>query len=154
MEMEKLIKESFCVIGKLGSTNDGPGFFKALWEDANAHFTEVKDLSKRDESGMFSGFFGAMSDFSMSFKPWENNFSQGLYLAGVESRGDAQAPNGWTKWVIPGFEYIKVQVTDASIFPKTIKYLNENNLKLVGAVQDFTDPRTGNNYMLFPIRKL
>lgn len=35
-----------------------------------------------------------MSDFSRSFHPWED-FSKGLYLAGVECSDDAEAPDGW-----------------------------------------------------------
>ena len=32
-----------------------------------------------------------------------------------------------------------------------LEYLREQKLELVGAVQDFTDPKTGKNYMLFPV---
>ena len=39
-------------------------------------------------------------------------------------------------------------------FPKTIAYMKDNNIPLVGAVHDFTCPQTGKNYMYFPIRKL
>ena len=39
-------------------------------------------------------------------------------------------------------------------FPQVIKYLEENQLPLVGAVHDFTCPETGKNYMFFPIRRL
>ncbi len=79
----KITKESFTVIGKEGSTNDGEGFIGRLWDDANAHFSEVAHLAERDGDGNLCGIWGAMSDFSRSFKPWEN-FSEGLYLAGVE----------------------------------------------------------------------
>lgn len=48
-------------------------------------------------------------------------------------------------------EYIKVQVQGADTFSKTISYLEENHIPLVGTVQDFTEPKTGENYMLFPI---
>lgn len=37
----KVRKESFAVIGKEGSTNDGEGFIQKLWDDANGHFDEV-----------------------------------------------------------------------------------------------------------------
>ena len=33
-----------------------------------------------------------------------------------------------------------------------IEYLGENNIGLAGAVHDFTDPKTGKNYMYFPIK--
>jgi hypothetical protein len=63
----------------------------------------VQHLAKKEEDGTISGIWGAMSDFSHSFNPWED-FSKGLYLAGIECREDAEAPNGWTKWIIPGYE--------------------------------------------------
>ena len=91
--------------------------------------------------------------FSHSFDPWED-FRKGLYLAGVECRDDAEAPDGWKKWIIPGYEYIYAECEDSDTFSKTIKYLEENSIPLVGAVHDFTCPQTGKNYMLFPIRKL
>lgn len=81
-------------------------------------------------------------------------FSQGLYLAGVECEATAVAPEGWTKWIIPGFEYVYVECEDGDTFPKTLNYLTENKLTLVGAVHDFTCPESGKNYMFFPIRKL
>lgn len=45
--MQKIIKESFVVIGKEGSTNDGKGFIKKLWDNANSHFNEVAHLAKK-----------------------------------------------------------------------------------------------------------
>lgn len=154
MKVETIIKESFTVIGKEGSTLDGPGFIQTLWSQANGHFPEIAALAKRDENGGFVGFWGAMSDFSRSFQPWEEGFSKGLYLAGAECRDDAEAPEGWVKWIIPGFEYLRAECDRPTLFPDMIAYLESNSLTLVGAVHDFTDPRTGKNYMYFPIRKL
>ena len=154
MKMKKCIKESFSVIGKEGSTEEGPGFVQRLWADANSHFGEVAHLAKKDESGNLVGIWGAMTDFSRQFHPWEDGFSRGLYLAGVECCDDAQPPEGWTKWVIPGFEYLCVACDHDTVFPEMIAYLQENNIPLAGAVHDFTDPQTGKNDMYFPIRKI
>ncbi|MDU5106155.1 GyrI-like domain-containing protein [Clostridium sp.] len=155
MELNKCIKESFFVIGKEGSTNDGNGFIQKLWQDANENFEEVSHLAKRDNEGNILGIWGAMSDLSGSFKPWEDNFTKGLYLAGVEVNDDAIPPKGWTKWVIPSYEYIYVKCDEDDIFSKVIKYLKDNNLQLVGAVNDFNCPEeNGQLYMFFPIRKL
>lgn len=95
-----------------------------------------------------------MTDFSRSFLPWEEGFSQGLYLAGAECRDDAQAPDGWTKWVVPGFEYYRVECDREGVFSEMIAWLAAQDIPLAGAVHDFTCPKTGKNYMLFPIRKL
>lgn len=152
MKIERRIKESFVVIGKEGSTEDGEGFIQKLWEDANSHFHEVQLLAKKDEHGNLVGIWGAMSDCSHSFKPWENNFTKGLYLAGVECVDDAEAPEGWTKWTIPGYEYICAECKNEDTFSEVLNHMSKNNIALVGAVHDFTFPLTGKNYMYFPIR--
>ena len=146
-------KEAFVVIGKEGSTMDGEGFIQKLWDDANSHFAEVSHLAKRDENGNLVGVWGAMSDFSRSFKPWEDGFHKGLYLAGVECVDHAEAPDGWTKWRVPGYEYLVVENHDGA-FNKTIEHMRKNGISLTGAVHDFTDPATGKGYLYFPIREI
>lgn len=154
MEIQKCTKKSFVVIGKEGSTKDGDGFVQKLWEDANSHFHEVHHLAKKDETGNLIGIWGAMSDFSLNFKPWENDFSQGLYLAGVECEETANPPIGWTKWIVPGFEYIYVENETPDTFVKAIHYLKEHSIPLAGAVQDFNCPETGKGYLFLPICRL
>lgn len=154
MKIEKCMKPSFSVIGKEGSTDDGAGFIQKLWNDANSHFDEVSHLAKKDEKGNILGIWGAMSDCSRSFLPWENGFSKGLYLAGVECADNAEAPEGWTKWVIPGYEYIYVENDAANKFQQVIEYLKENNIALVGAAHDYNCPETGKGYLFFPIGKM
>ncbi len=153
MKIEICEKESFVVIGKEGSTMDGAGFIQKLWDEANSHFGEVAHLAKKDEDGNISGIWGAMSDFSRSFQPWEG-FQKGLYLAGAECNEDAKAPDGWTKWVIPGYEYIYVERENDNTFSEVIQYLKDNGIALAGAVHDYTCLKTGKGYMFFPIRKL
>lgn len=154
MKTDKIIKPAFAVIGREGSTNDGPGFVQRLWAEANGHFAEAAHLAKKHPDGRICGVWGAMTDFSRSFRPWQNGFSEGLYLAGVECLDDALPPEGWTRWNIPGFEYLRVQNDAPDVFPKMLEYLRENDISLAGAVHDFTDPATGTGYMLFPIRRL
>lgn len=154
LEIQTYFKPAFSVIGKEGSTSDGPGFVQRLWAEANTHFDEVAALAKRDEAGVPLGFWGAMTDCSRSFRPWEENFSRGLYLAGVECGHDALPPEGWTKWTVPGFEYLRAECGSPTLFPDMLAYLQERGLELAGAVQDFTDTGTRRNYMLFPVRRL
>lgn len=154
MKIERRIKEAFVVIGKEGSSQDGPGFIQKLWAEANGHFHEVEALAKKDENGCLVGVWGAMSDYSRSFQPWEDHFSMGLYLAGVECDDQAQPPAGWTKWTVPGYEYLCALCENENTFSQMLVYMAENNLTLAGAVHDFTCPATGKNYMYFPIRKL
>lgn len=154
MKIEKRIKTAFAVIGKEGSTADGPGFIQKLWAEANAHFSEVQPLAKRDENGRLVGIWGAMTDCSRSYKPWEDNFSRGLYLAGVECIDDAEAPAGWTKWIIPGYEYICAEVENEHTFSEVLDYMRANHIPLAGAVHDFSCPATGKDSMFFPVRAL
>ena len=154
MNIKTVSKESFSVIGKEGSTKQGTGFAQLLWQDANSHFEEVQHLAKRNKQGDLVGIWGAMTDHSRQYLPWTNDFTEGLYLAGVECDDDAVAPDGWTKWTVPGFEYLVMKCEENCGFPEMIRYLAENNIALAGAVHDFTDPITGESYMYFPIAKL
>lgn len=154
MKIERIEKPAFAVIGKEGSTAEGPGFIQRLWADANGHFDQVQHLAKRDENGALVGIWGAMTGFSRDFQPWAENFSQGLYLAGVECDGAAEAPDGWTKWTVPGFAYLAAACDGGDTFSDMMGYLREHDIPLAGAVQDFTCPLTGKSYMLFPVKRL
>ena len=151
--IELLQKDAFCVIGKPGSSEDGPDFVQKLWQEANGHFSEVEHLAKRDEQGQLAGVWGVMTNFGMEFLPWEEDFSKGLYMAGIEAEWDAHAPKGWKKWIVPGFTYWKVKAEGSDTFRETLAVMEQQNQRLAGAVQDFTDPRTGENYMLFPVER-
>ena len=142
MHIGKCIKESFVVIGREGSANDGEGFIQKFWRGADAHFSEAAHQAKVDADGNHAGLWGAMTDFSRSFKPWDG-FASGLYMAGVECAGDARAPDGWSRRVAPGFEYIRVERTGSNTFPKTLQYLQDNGPSLAGAAHGFTCPGTG-----------
>lgn len=151
--MFSVTKPAFAVIGKEGSTLEGEGFIQKLWEEANGHFAEVAPLAKRDEAGNLVGIWGAMSDFSRSFLPWEKGFREGLYLAGVECVDGAQAPNGWVKWTLPGYEYEVIENRPGA-FGEALEQLRARGVPLAGAVHEYTDPATGKNYLYFPIRKI
>ena len=151
--MFRVRKEAFAIIGKEGSTAEGEGFIQKLWQEANSHFEEIAHLAKRGPGGELVGIWGAMTDFSRAFRPWEDGFRQGLYLAGVECADQAEAPAGWTKWTIPGYEYLAVE-NRAGAFGETLGRLGEQGLSLAGAVHEYTDPATGKEYLYFPIRRL
>ena len=152
--MERIIKPAFAVIGIEGSTEDGPGFISGLWDEANSRFDEVAHLAKTNSDGSLCGIWGAMTDMSRRFQPWEDDFSRGLYLAGVEVHDDAQPPRGWTRWDVPGYEYIRLERDNQFCFARGLALLRDEGLPLAGAVHDFTDPATGTGFMLFPIRRL
>lgn len=156
MQIQKCVKESFSVIGKEGSTEQGEGFVEALWNDANSHFSEIEALAKRGEHGAIGGTWGLMTDFSRTWKPWEDGYSKGLYLAGVEVVDDAQPPRHWVKWTIPGFAYIYIGVDRdyREAFSCGLRYIEENGLALAGAVQEFNCLEEQKLYLFFPISKL
>ena len=124
-----------------------------MWKDANDHFGEIAHLAKKGANGALVGIWGAMSDFSRSFQPWEEGFRKGLYLAGVECVDRAEAPDGWTKWTIPGYEYIVVE-NHTGAFAETLERMKAEGVSLAEAVHDYTDPATGKDYLYFPIRKV
>ena len=109
-------------------------------------------------NGSFVGFWGAMSDETMSFMPWTDGFSRGLYLAGVEVYEDTPVPDGWVKWVMPARKYLVTEVHSESYgetFETVINSLiPELGLKLAGAVCDFTEPATGQNQLFFPVARV
>jgi len=56
--------------------------------------------------------------------------------------------------VIPGYEYIYVEVETPDTFSDAINYINSNGLTLVGAAHDFTCPVSGKNYIFFPVKEI
>ncbi len=151
MTIERVLVPAFSVIGIEGSTRDGEGFIQRLWAEANARFDEVAPLAKRGPDGGFAGFWGAMSDGSRSFRPWTNGFTQGLYLAGVECADGVEAPEGWTKWDVPGFTGLRAVNDAPDVFPRVIELLRRQGQPLAGAAHDFIDPATGREYVYFPL---
>lgn len=148
---------SFSVIGKEGSTNDGPNFINNLWSEANALFHEVVELAKKDELGNLLGIWGLMSNFSKDFGPWEDNFSKGLYLAGVQVDNDTIPPDNWVKWTVPSFEYLYIKVEEEyqKSFTGVLTYMKENDYVLAGAVFDYNCPsENGQLYLFFPVKRL
>lgn len=152
--MERWIRPAFVVIGLEGSTEMGEGFVQRLWTEANRRFPEVAPLARRNPDGSPEGIWGAMTDMARQFLPWEDGFTRGLYLAGVSCREDAAAPAGWTRWEVPGFEYLRIRSDSPDAFGRGLAEMARLGLPLAGAVQDYTDPASGVSYMCFPVRRL
>ena len=145
------------VIGMEGEARPGHSPASALWEKANTRFGEVEALALRDENGVPVGVWGAMSDLSRSFLPWEDGFSRGLYLAGVQASSEALPPEGWVKWTLPAFAclWVKVEEDYAAAFQAGLGELERRGLALAGAVQDCHRPAEGGQlYLFFPFKRL
>ena len=83
------------IIGKEDLCTKEKNVVHDLWHQANSNFSDSADLGMKNADGSFVGFWGAMSDETMSFMPWTDGFSKGLYLAGVEVYEDTPVPDGW-----------------------------------------------------------
>lgn len=146
------------IIGKLGFCTIENNIVAELWNQANSHFAEVAPLGMKEKDGSYVGFWGAMSDETLSYLPWTDNFSRGYYLAGIEVYKDTLVPNGWTKWIMPSRTYLKVLIESghySDIFQNVIENtIPEMKMKLCGAVCDYTEPSTGNNFLFFPVEKV
>lgn len=158
MNVNLRVKESFCVIGKegKGTSQEALIWIPPLWEDANKHLDEIRYLAKKDDSGSFSGFWGAMTDLDHTYQRWNGS---GKYLAGVEAERNALAPHGWTKWVIPGYIYAVIKVENeqyqATFQYMLDQYLVENRFKTVGAIHEYYNPtENGQLYLYFPIERI
>ena len=155
MKYELIDLPKIAVIGKAGLCTKEKNIVQDLWQQANSNFNEVASLGMKNSDGSFVGFWGAMSDETLSFMPWTDNFSRGLYLAGIEVYEDTVVPSGWVKWIMPARKYLVTEVNPENygkIFENVINQLiPELGMKLAGAVCDFTEPTTGQNKLFFPV---
>lgn len=143
---------SFYVIGKEGDSKTGPKLVENLWNAADNHIAEVKDLVKADQYG--PTYWGLMSDYSRSFKPWEHGFKDGLYLAGYEAKGaEINLPKGWSLWKAPEATYLIYPVEEdySKSFAEGLEAIKEAGYSLSGAVYDHAE--NGLNYLYYPVSK-
>jgi len=139
MDFEKVKKESFAVIGKEGPVS-GNDYEEELWDMVRDGFMEVWPLNKG----------GAQQSTNM----WSLHSADGkLFLAGIEVEDDSVAPEGWTKWVVPAYEYIQVKnQIGAEESAKT--WLSGNNLELVGPVLRVSNLMDMTDTLCFPVKKI
>lgn len=157
METKLVQLPAIAVIGKQGLCTKEHNVVAELWQEANTHFSEVEPIAMREKNGSLVGFWGAMSDETMSFLPWADGYSRGLYLAGVEVYQDTPVPEGWTKWILPARTWLVADVlpgTYGEVFTQVIRQeIPRQGFRLSGAACDFTDPATGMNKLFFPVEK-
>ena len=144
------------IIGKEGLCTKEKNVVQDLWHQVNSNFFDIADIGMKNTDGSYVGIWGAMSDETMSFMPWTDDFSRGLYLAGIEVYEDTPVPEGWVKWVMPARKYLVTEIhmeNYGEIFGYVIKSLiPELGMKLAGAVCDFTEPASGQNKLFFPVK--
>ena len=144
------------IIGKEGLCTKEKNVVQDLWHQVNSNFFDIADIGMKNTDGSYVGIWGAMSDETMSFMPWTDDFSRGLYLAGIEVYEDTPVPEGWVKWVMPARKYLVTEIHTENygeIFGYVIKSLiPELGMKLAGAVCDFTEPASGQNKLFFSVK--
>ena len=152
-------KDTFAVIGKAGrgSADNPQAWILPLWDEANANFTEIVSVVRKNENGMPLSVWGAMNDVDEGNKRWGENApgeqAQGKYMAGCEADIDAQAPTGWTKWIIPAQTYMTVKCTMDEYGIVFSKIVNDPKIQIVGTVHE-RYPEPGNPSIVelwFPI---
>ena len=67
------------IIGKEGLCTKEKNVVQDLWQQANSNFCEIADLGMKNADGSFVGFWGAMSDETMSFMPWTERRNNVIY---------------------------------------------------------------------------
>lgn len=131
-----------------------------LWESFHADFSQVAAVAMKDPDGTYTGYWGVMSSErpDRNFAPWHSHYKTGQYLAGVEVNKDAEAPAGWTKWLLPARTYAVADVQADTYEETYYTYINtiipEMGLKLNGAICDYIDPPTGKTKLFFPVAVL
>ena len=152
MEKTFILKKlpPFSVVGFEGSTAAGDNLVPQLWDQAEKRLGDVfPSLKKRS---IFPIYWGLMSDFSRSFKPWENNYSQGLYLAGFELEDTRLIPpEGWVKWDVPAQTYLALRLEGdyRSVLEKGLALIESHGYVLSGALFDHGE--NGEMWLYFPV---
>jgi len=148
-----LRKDAFAVIGKAaeGPASEPHRWIVPLWKDAHAHFAEIADAIRKDESGA-PVWWGAMNDATESNKRWGDN--GGKYMAGCEADVEAVVPKGWTKWIIPAQTYLVAACRMDHTYGETFaKVTNDPSVKIIGAIHErYPDPADpGAVELYFPV---
>ena len=101
------------------------------------------------------GAWGLMNDESLSFLPPDERKSKKVvYLAGIETAVDAKPPKGYTKWVVPAFDYVYAPVVGqkTAVIQEVMAYLDAHDLTFAACPFDFMPPGGGNMYLFFPVK--
>ncbi len=141
---------SFSVVGIEGSSHDGPDFVAQLWDKAEKKIADV--LPSLKIRNIFPIYWGLMSDNSRSFKPWENDFSEGIYLAGFELADDRLIPpEGWSKWDVPAQTYFVLPLDGdyKETLHQGLKTIQANGYVLSAAIFDHGEE--GKMFLYFPV---
>lgn len=152
MNTRIIFKDEFAVIGKMGegSVNNPHEWISPLWETANTHFSEITGIVRHNQNGDVIGIWGAMNDCNEKNRRWGE---RGKYMAACEADVAAEAPEGWSKWVIPAQTYLIEDCTMDTYGEVFEKITNDPEMKIIGTVHErYPQPDNPNILELwFPI---
>ena len=86
VKYEMIDLPKIAIMGKEGLCTKEKNVVQELWQQANSNFSDIADLGMKNADGSFVGFWGAMSDETLSFLPWTDDFSRGLLTSYARRR--------------------------------------------------------------------
>ncbi len=141
IEVKECTFEPFCVIGLVGEAGKGSG---ALWTKMNKSGKQLMPLARRDDDGDIMGAWGLTTEDTLSFRLPKKDDPHLLYMAGLEVEDTAHPPVGFTKWIVPGSDYIYglVQNSKKETLDALLQYAEAKDLEIIGYPQEFMPPQT------------
>ena len=154
MQVNVITKDAFSVLGieGCGPIENAGEWIGPLWEKLIPNFSKIQSVVIGDG-------WGVMSDSKIPFGQWQ---TEGKYLAGFEVAPGTEAPEGWSRWDIPGATYAVVQCT-MKTYCEALEYVQktyvpENDYEQTGAshehyLPEFRDINTDSFELYIPVRK-
>lgn len=153
IEVKECTFEPFCVIGLVGEASAGS---RTLWLQMNKRGKELMPMARRDDDGEIMGSWGLTTVDTLSFRLPTNDEPHLLYMAGLEVEDTAHPPKGFTKWIVPGSDYIYAVVENKKreTINALLYYAEQHKLQITGYPQEFMPPNAnGTMYLFVPVQK-
>lgn len=157
IKVEECTFEPFCVIGLVAEADKTNG----IWTKMNKLGGELMPMARRDEDGDIMGAWGLTTEDTLSFKLSQKDNPRLLYMAGLEVEDTAHPPKGFTKWIVPGSDYIYgvVQNSKKETLNALLQYAEAHELEITGYPQEFMPPMAngqpsaqGTMYLFLPVK--
>lgn len=158
IKVQECTFEPFCVIGlvvEAGKANN------ALWTRMNKQGGELMPLARRDDDGDIMGAWGLTTEDTLSFRLPKKDDPHLLYMAGLEVEDTAHPPKGFTKWIVPGSDYIYalVEKSKQETLNALLQYAEAKDIEIIGYPQEFMPPMAngtpsahGTMYLFLPVK--
>ncbi len=154
-EIKECTMEPFAVIGLVKTDSGLYDTNAALWQELNQRGGEIRSLARLDEDGEPMGAWGLLNNDRLSFRLTKDPKAKILYMAGLEVEDTARAPKGFTKWIVPGGDYLYAPVEESklSTLGRILAYAKDNDWEPNGYPYDFMPPGSREMYVFFPVQK-